>query len=250
MADSQVVFSIKIDPELNKSIDITIPDKLVRIAEIVPFVHFIADQIVKTAIDHSLLPVTCEKGCGVCCNQLVPLSIPELFFIVEQLRVMPSQERFPILSRFDVIEKQLITSNFIETLRTIDQTRNDRTIAEHYFHLNFQCPFLKEQACTIHPWRPVVCREFNSLSDPKLCFDPFSYKISSISYIQRPSSILAKLFSIITDTAPTLIPMPLLFESFEQHQMHSTKTWQSTFLAQTILDIAFGHQFDQPPMKH
>jgi Fe-S-cluster containining protein len=250
MADPQVAFSIKTDPKLNKSIELTIPDKLVCIAEIVPFVHFIADQIVKTAIDHSSLPITCGKGCGVCCNQLVPLSIPEVFFIVEQLRVMPPQERFPILSRFDVTEKQLIASNFIQTLRTIDQIRNDRTIAEHYFNMNIQCPFLDEQSCTIHPWRPVVCREFNALSEPKLCADPFNNKISSISYIQRPSSILAKLFSMITDTAPTLIPMPLLFESFEQHQKHSTTTWQSTFLAQTILDIAFGHKFDQPLMKH
>ncbi len=206
----------------------------------VPFTHFIADQIVKTAIDHSSLPVTCTKGCGVCCNQLVPLSIPELFFIVEQLQKMPPQQRFPLLSRFDTIEKQLIANYFIDQLRNIDQSKNDRTIAQHYFNLNLQCPFLDQQACTIHPWRPVVCREFNALSDPKLCADPFNNKISSISYPQRPSSILAKLFSKVTDTAPTLIPMPLLFESFEQHQTHSSSTWQSTFLAQTILDIAFG----------
>jgi Fe-S-cluster containining protein len=240
MADSQVAFSIKIDPESNKYIEITIPDKQVRLSEMVPFTHFITDQMVKAAIDHSLLPVTCGKGCGVCCNQLVPLSIPELFFMVEQLRAMPPQERFPILSRFDTIEKHLIASNFIQTLRTIDQTKNDRTIAEHYFHLNLQCPFLDQQSCTIHSWRPVVCREFNALSDPKLCADPFNNKISSISYIQRPSSILAKLFATITGTVPILTPMPLLFESFEQHQAHSTRTWQSTFLAQTILDIAFG----------
>lgn len=240
MADSQVAFSIKIDPESNKSIEITIPDKQVRLSEIVPFTHFIADQMVKAVIEHSSLPVTCGKGCGVCCNQLVPLSIPELFFIIEQLRTMPPQQRFPLLSRFDTIEKQLIDSDFIQTLRTIDQTRNDRIIAEHYFRMNIQCPFLDQQACSIHPWRPVVCREFNALSDPELCADPFNNKISSISYIQRPSSILAKLYGMITNTAPTLTPMPLLFESFEQHQKHSTRTWQSKLLAQSILDLAFG----------
>jgi Fe-S-cluster containining protein len=206
----------------------------------VPFAHFIADQIVKTAIDHSSVPVTCGKGCGVCCNQLVPLSIPELFFIVEQLRVMPPEQRFPLLSRFDSIEKHLMASDFLQSLRTIDQTRNDRSIAERYFRMNLQCPFLEQQACSIHPWRPVVCREFNALSDPELCADPFNNKISSISYIQRPSSILAKLYGRITNTSPILTPMPLLFESFEQHQTHSTRTWQSTFLAQTILDIAFS----------
>lgn len=240
MADSQVAFSIKIDPESKKTIEITIPDKQVKLSEMVPFAHFIADQIVKTAIDHSTMPITCAKGCGVCCNQLVPLSIPELFFIVEQLRGMPPEQRFPLLSRFDSIEKHLIASDFINTLRTIDQTRNDRAIAEHYFRMNLQCLFLEQQSCSIHPWRPVVCREFNALSDPRLCDDPFNNKIASISYIQRPSSILAKLYGIVTNTAPTLTPMPLLFESFEQHQALSTKTWQSKFLAQTILDIAFG----------
>jgi Fe-S-cluster containining protein len=240
MSDSQVAFSITIDRESNKSIEITIPDKQVKLSEMVPFAHFIADQLVKTAIDRSSLPITCAKGCGVCCNQLVPLSIPELFFIVEQLRVMPPQQRFPILSRFDATEKQLMDCNLIQQLRSIDQTRNDRIIAERYFHLNLPCPFLDQQNCSIHSWRPVVCREFNALSDPKLCVDPFANKISSISYSKRPSSILAKLYGMVTNTAPKLLPMPLLFESFEQHQMQSTITWQSTILAQIILDIALG----------
>lgn len=250
MTDSQVAFSITIDPESNKTIEITIPDKQVKLSEMVPFAHFIVDQMVKMAINRSSQPVVCAKGCGVCCNQLVPLSLPELFFIVEQLRVMSPQQRFPILSRFDATEKQLMACNLIQQLRSLDQTKNDRLIAERYFHMNLPCPFLDQQACSIHPWRPVVCREFNALSDPNLCSDPFNNKISSISYPKRPSSILAKLFGMITNTAPILTPMPLLFESFEQHQMYSIRSWQSTFLAQSILDIAFRHKFDQHPLEH
>ncbi|HEX2958638.1 MAG TPA: hypothetical protein VHO70_17510 [Chitinispirillaceae bacterium] len=108
MTDPHVAFRITIDPSSDALVEISLPEKPVHIAEIVPFLHFITDQIVKTAINHSTHQVTCGKGCGVCCNQLVPLSIPEVFFIVEQLQLMPPQQRFPYLSRFEAIEQHLI----------------------------------------------------------------------------------------------------------------------------------------------
>jgi Fe-S-cluster containining protein len=239
MSDTAKKFSIVIDSHSNRAMEITVPDEPLRLVDIVPLVHRITDQIVQSTINHSEQPVTCSKGCGVCCKQLVPLSIPEVFFIVDRLLKMPLTSRTKILTKFDSIEKILNNANFTDILRTIDQTKDDRNIAQKYFHLGLDCPFLEQGACAIHLWRPVVCREFNSLSDPSLCSDPFKYKVKALSYPQRPSAILAKLYSSLTDSPPVLAPTPLLFEIFEKHEKISNENWASEFLIQKMLDLSF-----------
>ena len=44
------------------------------------------------------------------------------------------------------------------------------------FKLGLACPFLDEDACSIHPQRPFVCRQYLVTSDPALCADPFALK--------------------------------------------------------------------------
>jgi Fe-S-cluster containining protein len=239
MSNTVKKFSIVIDPQSCGVMEITVPDQSIRLVDVVPLVHQITDQIVESTINHSEQPVTCSKGCGVCCKQLVPLSIPEVFFIVDRLLKMPLTSRSPILTKFDSIEKFLDNENFTDILRTIDQTKDDRKIAQRYFHLGLDCPFLEQGSCAIHPWRPVVCREFNSLSDPSLCSDPFKYKVKALSCPQRPSAILAKLYSSLTDSPPVLAPTPLLFEVYEKHQKIANKNWAAEFLIQKMLDLSF-----------
>jgi Fe-S-cluster containining protein len=240
MSDQLKKFTLLIDSQSGKSIDIEVPDKPLAVSGIVPLMHLITDHLVQAAIHHCDSPVTCSKGCGVCCKQLVPLAIPEVFFIVERLLEMPAALRTPVLQKFEFIEKNLETDNFIGSLRTIDQTKNDRAIAERYFRAGLDCPFLEHGSCSIHPWRPVVCREFNSLSDPLLCNDPFTNKVKALSYRRRPSEILAKLYSMLTDSTPVLTPVPLLFEAFERYRQIALKTWQSTFLVEKMLDLIFS----------
>ena len=41
-----------------------------------------------------------------------------------------------------------------------------------YFALGIPCPFLEEESCSIHPDRPLVCREYLVTSPAELCAGP------------------------------------------------------------------------------
>jgi Fe-S-cluster containining protein len=42
-------------------------------------------------------------------------------------------------------------------------------VAGEYFRLQLACPFLEDEACSIHPDRPFACREYLVTSDPAHC---------------------------------------------------------------------------------
>ena len=95
-------------------------------------------------------PVSCRKGSGACCRQVVPLSPPEAFLIAEMVQAAPPDENEIFLERFASLAERLESSGLTDALfnRTVE-----------YFRLGLACPFLVEESCSIHPMRPLLCRE-------------------------------------------------------------------------------------------
>ncbi len=51
--------------------------------------------------------------------------------------------------------------------------RSDRELVDGaYFALGVPCPFLEDESCSIHPERPLVCREYLVTSPAELCAGP------------------------------------------------------------------------------
>lgn len=79
----------------------------------------------------------CSKGCATCCAKDIPIYPLELigisWYVTEKI-TGPVRE---------VLKKQL--SGFIKVS---------------------PCPFLLEGACSIHPMRPIACRQFNVFGKP------------------------------------------------------------------------------------
>jgi hypothetical protein len=50
--------------------------------------------------------------------------------------------------------------------------RSDRELSTAYFAMGVPCPFLEEESCSIHPERPLVCREYLVTSPAELCAGP------------------------------------------------------------------------------
>ncbi len=82
--------------------------------------------------------LACSKGCDVCCRQkdipLYPHELVGLYWLVSEK--MTGVER-------DIVKQQL---------------------AEHA--PGSPCPFLVDHSCTVHPVRPVSCRQFNVFTTP------------------------------------------------------------------------------------
>lgn len=220
---------------------VAIPGRPVALSDLVSFMHSLADSIIGLAVKKAAAKsdrVRCGPGCGVCCCQLIPLSAPEVFFIVKRLLEMPLAQREPVLSRFEAIEKRMEESGLKNRICRLFGTgpEND-AVAKEYFYLKEPCPFLVDQSCSIHAWRPVVCREFNTVSDPSLCADPFVNKIHTVPLYKRPSSILALLASRVGGIPPGLVAMPLLFDWHESNRALGERTWPAAMLIRKLLEI-------------
>lgn len=218
-----------------------IPDRPIGLADLVPFMHTLADEIIGLAVKKAAArgeKVTCGPKCGVCCCQLIPLSAPEVLFIVKRLMAMPLAERGPVLRRFEAIEKRLDASGLKKKICSPGRPSADNNaLARDYFYLKEPCPFLAAQSCSIHDWRPVVCREFNAVSDPALCADPFVNKLRTIPLFRRPSSLLARLAAQVAGISAGLVPMPLMFDWDESNKELGTRTWPAEMMIKKLLEI-------------
>ena len=223
-----------------------IPEKPVSLADLVPFMHTLADAIIGLAIKKAASrgeAVTCRKGCGACCCQLVPLSLPEAVFMVDRLLAMPLAERAPLLRRFEAIEKRMQGSGLKKKICSPARgDADDRAAARDYFYLGEACPFLAAQSCSIHAWRPMACREFNAVSAPALCADPFVNKVNAVPLFRRLSSIPALLASQVAGIPAGLVPLPLMFDGYESNRELRERTWPAGMLIKKILEITASPQ--------
>lgn len=163
------------------------PPSRARLDELLPAQR----EIGNAAIDHAVRKaaaagkqVTCAKGCSACCRaQPVPVTPPEAHALLQLVAALPAVRRAEVEARFADREQRLqdagLADLLLEQPADLDAERA-RGIAHAYFKLGLVCPFLDDDACSIHPQRPFVCRQYLVTSDPALCADPFTNKADVI----------------------------------------------------------------------
>jgi Fe-S-cluster containining protein len=116
-------------------------------------------------------PVSCKKGCAACCRYLVHISEAEAYYLRDLVEQMPQPRRSEIRARFARALKQLEHAGLLDILRScqILSLAEVRARAAEYAALQMPCPFLEDESCSIHPDRPVACREHLVMSPPENC---------------------------------------------------------------------------------
>lgn len=141
---------------------ISVPSAPVPATEIVPALQGLVNAVVEAA--EAGKAVSCRKGCGACCRQLVPVSRTEGERLLQLVDTLPAERREALLARFAAAEAAIGKAGLIDR-----GTRSDRELSIAYFALGVPCPFLEEESCSIHPERPLVCREYLVTSPAELC---------------------------------------------------------------------------------
>jgi Fe-S-cluster containining protein len=144
---------------------ITVPSAPVAAADVVPALQGLVNAVVEAA--ERGRAISCRKGCGACCRQLVPVSRTEGERLLQVIDAMPAERRTLLRARFDAAEKAIDAAGLGER-----KGRSDRELSTAYFALGVACPFLEEESCSIHPERPLVCREYLVTSPAELCAGP------------------------------------------------------------------------------
>jgi Fe-S-cluster containining protein len=233
---------------------ISICNEPTRLSDLAPPIHALADGVVGLAVKRAGREgriLSCRAGCGICCCQLVPLAPAEVFYLAERILAQPIAERIPVLKRFQSIEDTLNRTGLIHAISSLGETNDNNTIAREYFRLGLSCPFLVENSCSIHEWRPIACREYNVTSPPGLCADPFTNAISAIRVHRRASAGLSRLCTQVAGLPPGLVPMPLLFDYYETYRDVSERTWPGVELFDQAMDFVCGKKptLSPPPSQ-
>ncbi|MBS0519650.1 MAG: YkgJ family cysteine cluster protein [Proteobacteria bacterium] len=149
---------------------ITVPSSPVPAAAVVPALQGLVNAVVSAAeeqVVHKGQAISCRKGCGACCRQLVPVSRTESERLLALIEAMPADRRTALKARFAAAAERIGLAGLAERAG-----RSDRELSSAYFALGLPCPFLEEESCSIHAERPLVCREYLVTSPADLCAGP------------------------------------------------------------------------------
>lgn len=149
---------------------ITVPTGSVRAAAVVPALQGLVNAVVtaaETRLGEAGGEISCRKGCGACCRQLVPVSRTEAERLLGVIEAMPAKRQRAVKERFATAAAAIRAAGLDEKAG-----RSDRELSVGYFALGIPCPFLEEESCSIHPERPLVCREYLVTSPAERCAGP------------------------------------------------------------------------------
>jgi Fe-S-cluster containining protein len=158
---------------------ITVPSGPVAAADVMPALQGLVNAVVEAAeagLMKSGESISCRKGCGACCRQLVPVSRTEGERLLALVEAMPRERRTALHARFAAAEAALEGAGLAQRGQ-----KTDREMSLAYFALRLPCPFLEEESCSIHPERPLVCREYLVTSPADLCAGPAQEGVTPVA---------------------------------------------------------------------
>lgn len=191
-------FSLRIGAE---TLDLSgsVPGGPCKVTDLMPLLHALCNAVTDAAV-RQLPPsakVSCGPGCGACCRQLVPISHSEAAWLFHE--VLPNLEpghRSRVESRVREAAELLEKSGLSESIRDLpfEPDRECRqSTGLRYFLTGIPCPFLENASCSIHPQRPLACREYLVTSPADACANPTPGTITPVAIPLKPSGAMIRL---------------------------------------------------------
>ncbi len=199
------------------------------IGEMLPLARALSDAVVMETcrtLERSGNSISCKKGCGACCRQLVAISEVEARRLRKVLEETPEPRRSELRRRFSAAHQRLEQAGLMPRLQLNEQLNDDKylSLATEYFEQKIACPFLEQESCSIYDERPITCREYLVTSPAENCAE------------LKPENI-------------TRVKLPLpVFNAVARWQTppseHFTERWVPLIIA---LEWAESHPEDPPP---
>lgn len=212
-------------PEGNLQVSITIPVGMERVPVLVLDLLPISDLVTQMGarIAQKLgAGVSCARGCGACCRQLVPLAPPEAVILAELTESLPEQLKTNITHNFAAATTRLAEAGLLSKLTQLYNSSFSKDqiqkITHQYFNLQIPCPFLVNESCCIYGFRPSRCREYSVISPSDYCADPYQNQVRLLPVSIKLAAALARAWATITKTMPVLIPLTLALDWNRQNE--------------------------------
>jgi Fe-S-cluster containining protein len=166
----------------------------VAVEQVLPIFQGLSNLFVDRAVARAEAEgrtVSCRAGCGACCRQLVPVAEAEARALAHLVDAMPEPRQAHVRRRFDEALNALTTADLLD--RVSQQVENGAVdLGLDYFRAGVACPFLEDEACSIHADRPLACREYLVTSPAQNCQSPSAEGIEMVKLEGDPSLALLK----------------------------------------------------------
>ena len=173
----------------------TVPANAVKPTRMLPVFQAMTSAFVDLEVgetEKSGKEISCKAGCGACCRQAVPLAEIEAYKIAELVKNLDEPRRSEIKQKFESGCNHFHETGWFERMddyTNLSLEERRKTVME-YFYENIACPFLENESCSIHAYRPLACREYLVTSPAENCANPTAETIRLVAMTAQPSKIL------------------------------------------------------------
>ncbi len=194
----------------------TVPSGLVTITQMLPSLQQLASNLINATVEAAAaqgIEISCRKGCGACCSQLVVISLFEAEFLANWIRSLPEIQQSLLRDRFHHALLSLKERGMLELLDPDtwgDSEEERQNLSMTYLSKKVPCPFLVEQSCGIYPIRPLICREYLVTTDPANCVAPQPGKVTVLPIPLRLSRPMYEIGARLEGSNRGWIPLVFL----------------------------------------
>lgn len=173
-------------------LELAVPAGPVAAEDLMPVFQGLTNLVVANGVEQaeaSGRTVSCRAGCGACCRQIVPVSEPEARDLARVVAHMPAERQSRVRARFDAALARLEAAGLLD--RAMDlKPEEANAFALQWFGQQVACPFLEDEACSIHPDRPLACRQYLVTSPAENCRTPTRETIEMVALPGDPAHAL------------------------------------------------------------
>ena len=220
------------------------PKRPVSLSRMLPVFQEVTNQLVNIGVERAVESgdeISCKAGCGACCRQPVPIGKSEAFAIADLVSSMPTEKREKVKERFSDAYEKLNKINWFKRLAELEQGDTDerRNLSMEYFSQGIACPFLIEESCSIHPDRPLSCREYLVTSPAENCSEPTESTVETVEMPATPSRLVREISKDTVSGQKNYLPLVAALEFAETNQETGRKLngqeWVRSFF-QAMMD--------------
>lgn len=245
MGDPQATARLQLTLRVHEQsvpIDLSIPDRPVRLDELLPALREMDDRLIDASVAHAAAKgenVSCAKGCSACCRaQPVPVTPPEAYALARLVERLPEPRGTAVRAAFAANVARMREAGLYETYMQRDPalTRDEaRIIARRYMALKLACPFLADDACSIYAERPFVCRQYLVTSPPRLCDSPLDAAVQPIPMPAAFATAMLEAGQALTGEAQYTVPLALALDCAQAKRIEMEKTGPAKPAFETIV---------------
>jgi Fe-S-cluster containining protein len=222
---------------------INVVSKQATLADIVPLARRLSTKLAILFLERlrgNGQSIPCQKGCSACCSYLIPLSVPEVFRLREELLAMPQEKSSRVLKSCTVAAKKILDKS-PEGLDVNKLTKNNLAqtdqLSKWYAGLKLTCPFLSDGLCMSYEQRPLACREHIVTGSSFFCQPDHKGEPNVASMPVSVLEALGQLTAELENLDIEAVILPLAFAWAQDNPWHSRRTWPAMTMVKCFVEI-------------